>query len=75
MTADNTPIGERGKARRIALGLSTLALARRLGCTRERVHHMECYGVGTIRAVERWAKALDDMDPRELGFGPREVKP
>lgn len=71
---DNTPIGERGKARRLALGLSTKALAQRLGCTRERVHHLECYGASTIGTVERWAQALG-MDPAELAFGPREVKP
>lgn len=67
---DHSEIGERGKARRMALGLTTLDVARRLGCTRERLYSMECYGAASIATIERWARALD-MDPRELAFGKR----
>ncbi len=63
-----TAIGKRGQARRRELGLTVGALAERLGCTRERVYNLECYGAGMIGTVERWAAALE-MDPRELAFG------
>lgn len=61
-------IGKRGQARRRELGLTVGGLAARLGCTRERVYNLECYGAGMIATVERWAVALE-MDPGELAFG------
>ncbi len=66
---DRSPIGRRVQARRRMLGMTTVELARRLGCSTGRVHNIECYGVGTLDLVEQLARALD-TDPRELAFGP-----
>jgi transcriptional regulator with XRE-family HTH domain len=62
-------IAARGKQRRRSLGLTTDDLARRLSCSRGRVHNLECYGATTITLIAEWACALE-MDPRDLAFGP-----
>lgn len=66
---DLEAIGARGRARRLALGLSRAELARRLGYTVQRVYSLEGAGAGMVSTVMRWASALE-MDPAELAFGP-----
>jgi len=67
-------MGIRGRARRREIGLTTVELARRLGYSRGRLYNLECYGAGSLRVIERWAKALDDADPAWLAFGRPEVE-
>src|SRR5262245_49660061 len=59
----------RGRARRIALGLSIHDLAKRIGCSYNRAWSFENDGAATMRGVRLWAKALE-MNPAELAFGP-----
>lgn len=66
---DHSAIGKRAQARRKQLRLSVAEVADRVGYSVGRVYNFECYGAGTIAAVEQWARALE-MDPRELAFGP-----
>lgn len=66
---DYTAVGERARQRRRQLGLSVAEVAERVGYSRGHVYNFECYGAGTIGAIELWARALE-MDPRELAFGP-----
>jgi transcriptional regulator with XRE-family HTH domain len=63
-------IGHRGRRRRVELGLEVAEVAKRMGMTSGRLYNLECYGAGMIATIERWAFALDEMDPRELAFGP-----
>lgn len=65
----NFEMGDRGKARRIALGLTVAEVARRMRSSVQRVYMLESQGCGTLHLCERWALALE-MDPRVLAFGP-----
>jgi transcriptional regulator with XRE-family HTH domain len=66
---DHSAIGKRAQSRRKQLGLTVDEVAQRVGYSVGRVYNFECYGAGTIAAVELWARALE-MDPRVLAFGP-----
>lgn len=52
-------IGQRGRARRLQLGLTAKEVAARIGIGKTRMSEMERYGVSTIAMAERWASALE----------------
>lgn len=62
-------IGQRGRAQRQKLGISVETLALELGVSRKRMVEFERLGVGSLRRLVAWAKALR-MPPGELAFGP-----
>ncbi len=67
-------VARRGRARREQLGLELEQVAAQLGVTRKRLTEFERTGVGTLRRVADWAKALD-MPAAELAFGSATISP
>lgn len=61
-------VAARGRARREQLGLGLDEIAAKLQVSRKRLTEFERTGVGTLRRVSDWARALD-MAPAELAFG------
>jgi transcriptional regulator with XRE-family HTH domain len=74
LLAHDFDMGERGKSRRVALGLTVLDVASRMHCSIQRVYNLEAQGCGGLAVLKRWAAALD-MDPRELAFGKQQSAP
>ncbi len=62
-------IAARGRARRIALGLTATELALRMRVTATRICQLEISGATHVDLLARWAAALE-MPPGELAFGP-----
>jgi transcriptional regulator with XRE-family HTH domain len=62
-------IASRGRARRIALGLTATELAARMRLSVPRICQLEFSGATHVDLLARWAAALE-MPPGELAFGP-----
>lgn len=61
-------VADRGRARRLELGLKVRDVAARLGRTETLVYLLERDGASTLDTIRRWAKALE-MKPSALAFG------
>ncbi len=73
LLAHDFEMGDRGKARREALGLTVADVARRMRCSVQRVYNLEAQGCGGLAVLKRWAAAIE-MDPSELAFGPVDLR-
>ncbi len=64
-------VAARGRARRIAVGLTVTELAARMRLSVPRICQLESCGATHVDLIARWAAALE-MPPGELAFGPPE---
>ena len=69
---NNPEMAQRGRNRRVELGITPTEMCSVLGIGTTRLSQMETRGVDRLSKAEQWANALG-LDPQDLVFGNPEL--